>query len=159
METKYYYHDRDGELHGPSDLDFLIREVKWGGLPADLTVRPRDGGEWMPLADAVKGKPEAGSQAGSGPHAHDSRGGGPAAALAAALVLLLAVVGNGVCIFRQGVTEGMPVRLPHHDVGELFCLGGRLDSCRGAACHTAPGSGGSFPSSQRFWSFWLCCLF
>lgn len=59
METKYYYHDRDGELHGPSDLDFLIREVKWGGLPADLTVRPGDGGEWMPLEDAVKGKPEA----------------------------------------------------------------------------------------------------
>lgn len=59
MEMKYYYHDRDGELHGPSDLDFLIREVKWGGLPADLTVRPGDGGEWMSLEDAVKGKSEA----------------------------------------------------------------------------------------------------
>lgn len=59
MEMKYYYHDRDGELHGPSDLDFLIREVKWGGLQADLTVRPGDGGEWMSFEDAVKRKPKA----------------------------------------------------------------------------------------------------
>lgn len=54
VEMKYYYHTSDGELHGPSELDFLIREVKWGGLPDSLMVRPENSGEWVPLAEVVQ---------------------------------------------------------------------------------------------------------
>ncbi len=51
---RYFYHDRNGELHGPAELDFLVYEVKWGGLPDHLMVRPVDGEEWIALAEAVK---------------------------------------------------------------------------------------------------------
>lgn len=51
---RYFYHDRNGELHGPAELDFLVCEVKWGGLPDHLMVRPVDGEEWIALAEAVK---------------------------------------------------------------------------------------------------------
>ena len=51
---KYFYHDRNGELHGPAELDFLACEVKWGGLPDHLMIRPVDGEEWVALAEAVK---------------------------------------------------------------------------------------------------------
>ena len=36
---RYYYHTPDGELHGPSDFDFLVREVRYAGLPLGLMVR------------------------------------------------------------------------------------------------------------------------
>lgn len=51
---KYFYHDRNGELHGPAELDFLACEVKWGGLPDSLMVRSVDGEEWVALAEVVK---------------------------------------------------------------------------------------------------------
>ena len=51
---KYFYHDRNGELHGPAELDFLACEVKWGGLPDHLMIRPVDGEEWVALAEAVQ---------------------------------------------------------------------------------------------------------
>lgn len=51
---RYFYHDRNGELHGPAELDFLVYEVKWGGLPDHLMVHPVDGEEWIALAEAVK---------------------------------------------------------------------------------------------------------
>lgn len=57
---KYYYHDRNGELHGPAELDFLACEVKWGGLPEGLMVRPADGGKWVSLTEAVRKETGAG---------------------------------------------------------------------------------------------------
>lgn len=51
---KYFYHDWNGELHGPAELDFLACEVKWGGLPDSLMIRPVDGEEWVALAEVVK---------------------------------------------------------------------------------------------------------
>lgn len=54
VEMKYYYYDRDRELRGPSELDFLVREVKWGGLPEYLMVRPENGDDWVPLLEVVK---------------------------------------------------------------------------------------------------------
>ena len=36
---RYYYHTPDGELHGPVDVDFLIREICYAGLPLGLMVR------------------------------------------------------------------------------------------------------------------------
>lgn len=60
MERKYYYHTSDGELHGPAELDFLVREVKWGGLPDSLMVRSENSGEWISLAEVVQGNTSAG---------------------------------------------------------------------------------------------------
>lgn len=57
---KYYYHTSDGELHGPAELDFLVREVKWGGLPDSLMVRSENSGEWISLAEVVQGNTSAG---------------------------------------------------------------------------------------------------
>lgn len=55
MKMHYYYYGRDREQHGPAELEFLVREVKWGGLPECLMVRPEHGSEWIPLAQAIQG--------------------------------------------------------------------------------------------------------
>lgn len=60
VEMKYYYHTSDGELHGPAELDFLVREVKWGGLPDSLMVRSENSGEWISLAEVVQGNTSVG---------------------------------------------------------------------------------------------------
>lgn len=36
---RYYYRTSDGESHGPSVLDFLVREVRYGPLSPELMVR------------------------------------------------------------------------------------------------------------------------
>ena len=51
---KYFYHDRNGELHGPAELDFLACEVKWGGLPDHLIIRPVDGEELVLLSEIME---------------------------------------------------------------------------------------------------------
>ena len=60
VEMKYYYHTSDGELHGPAELDFLVREVKWGGLPDSLMVRSENSDEWISLAEVVQGNTSVG---------------------------------------------------------------------------------------------------
>ena len=36
---RYYYRTSDGESHGPSVLDFPVREVRYGALAPELRVR------------------------------------------------------------------------------------------------------------------------
>lgn len=54
---KCYYHTPDGELHGPADLDFLIREVRYSGLPFDLMVRKVQSEDWVWIGD-LPGAPQ-----------------------------------------------------------------------------------------------------
>ena len=48
---RYYYHTPDGELHGPSDFDFLVREVRYAGLPLGLMVREERSEDWIWIGD------------------------------------------------------------------------------------------------------------
>lgn len=51
---KCYYHTPDGELHGLSDLDFLVREIRYGALPPDLMIREEQGQAWIAMKDYLK---------------------------------------------------------------------------------------------------------
>lgn len=52
----YYYQTPDGELHGPADFDFLVREVRYAGLPLGLMVREEHSEDWIWIGD-VPGAP------------------------------------------------------------------------------------------------------
>lgn len=58
MEMKYYYHTPDGELHGPTDFDFLVREVRYAGLPLGLMVREERSEDWIWIGDVPGTPPE-----------------------------------------------------------------------------------------------------
>lgn len=55
---RYYYHTPDGELHGPSDFDFLVREVRYAGLPLGLMVREERSEDWIWIGDIPGAPPE-----------------------------------------------------------------------------------------------------
>ena len=55
---RYYYHTPDGELHGPSDFDFLVREVRYAGLPLGLMVREERSEDWIWIGDIPGTPPE-----------------------------------------------------------------------------------------------------
>lgn len=55
---RYYYHTPDGELHGPSDGDFLVREVRYAGLPLGLMVREEHSEDWIWIGDVPGTPPE-----------------------------------------------------------------------------------------------------
>ena len=55
---RYYYHTPDGELHGPVDVDFLIREIRYAGLPLGLMVREEHSEDWIWVGDVSGTPPE-----------------------------------------------------------------------------------------------------
>ena len=55
---RYYYHTPDGELHGSVDVDFLIREIRYAGLPLGLMVREEHSEDWIWVGDAFGTPPE-----------------------------------------------------------------------------------------------------
>ena len=55
---RYYYHTPDGELHGPTDVDFLVREVRYAGLPLGLLVREEYSEDWIWIGDVPGTPPE-----------------------------------------------------------------------------------------------------
>ena len=57
-KKRYYYHTPDGELHGPVDVDFLIREIRYAGLPLGLMVREEHSEDWIWVGDVSGTPPE-----------------------------------------------------------------------------------------------------